>query len=72
MLISIQIVKNLTSNPVSICHRSTESLGFMVYSLFNNAFSISDYIVSNERMRVNNELERMWKEGTIPAFAWSD
>jgi hypothetical protein len=35
-------------------------------SLFNDAFSISisDYIASNERMRmiVNNELERIWKE----------
>jgi hypothetical protein len=26
---------------------------------------ISDYIASNERMIVNNELERMWKEAVV-------
>jgi xanthine dehydrogenase iron-sulfur cluster and FAD-binding subunit A len=38
-----------------------------IYSLFNDAFSISDYRASNERMRmtVNNELERMWKEAVV-------
>jgi hypothetical protein len=35
------------------------------YSLFNDAVSISDYIASNERMIVNNELERMWKETVV-------
>jgi hypothetical protein len=36
-----------------------------IYSLFKNAFSSSDYIASNERIMVNNELERMWKEAVI-------
>jgi hypothetical protein len=38
-----------------------------IYSLFNDAFSSSDYTASNERMRmiVNNELERMWKEAVL-------
>jgi hypothetical protein len=36
-----------------------------VYSLFNDVFSISDYIASNERMIVNNELGRMWKEAVV-------
>jgi hypothetical protein len=36
-----------------------------IYSLFNDAFSISDYIASNERMIVKNELERMWKEAVV-------
>jgi hypothetical protein len=36
-----------------------------IYSLFNEAFSISDYIASNERMIVNNELERMRKEAVV-------
>jgi hypothetical protein len=39
-----------------------------IYSLFNDAFIISDYIVSNERMIVNNELERMWKEAAVALF----
>jgi hypothetical protein len=29
---------------------------------FKDAFSSSDYFASNERMNVNNELERRWKE----------
>jgi hypothetical protein len=37
----------------------------MFSSLFNDAFSILDYISSNERMIVNNELERMWKEAVV-------
>jgi hypothetical protein len=36
-----------------------------ICSLFNDAFSISDYTASNERMIVNNELERMWKEAVV-------
>jgi hypothetical protein len=47
-----------------------------IYSLFNDAFSVSDFIASNEMIMVNNELERMWKEAvvacTIPEFAWRD
>jgi hypothetical protein len=39
-----------------------------IYSLFNDAFSISDYIASNKRMIVNNELERMWKETVVAQF----
>lgn len=34
-----------------------------LFSLFNNTFIISDYTVSNERMIMNNELEKMWMEG---------
>jgi hypothetical protein len=42
-------------------------LSLFIYSLFNDAFSISNYTASNERMRmiVNNELERMWKEAVV-------
>jgi hypothetical protein len=40
-------------------------LVLFIYSLFNYAFSISDCTVSNERMIVNNELERMWKEAVV-------
>jgi hypothetical protein len=36
-----------------------------IYSLFDEAFSISDYTASNERMIVNNVLERMWKEAIV-------
>jgi hypothetical protein len=36
---------------------------FVIYSLFNNAVSSSGYILSNDRM--NNELERMWKEAVM-------
>jgi hypothetical protein len=36
-----------------------------IYSLFNDAFSDTDYIASNERVIVNNELERMWKEVVV-------
>jgi hypothetical protein len=36
-----------------------------VCSLFNDVFSISDCIASNERMMVNNELERMRKEAVV-------
>jgi hypothetical protein len=36
-----------------------------IYSLFNDSFSISYYIASNEMMIVNNELERMWKEAVV-------
>jgi hypothetical protein len=37
-----------------------------IYSLFNDAFSISDYIVSNERMIVDNELERSGRKRSWP------
>jgi hypothetical protein len=45
----------------------THYTSLFIYSLFNDAFSVSDYTVSNERMRmiVNNELERMWKEAVM-------
>jgi hypothetical protein len=36
-----------------------------ICSLFNDTFSSSDYIVSNERTILNNELERMWKEAVV-------
>jgi hypothetical protein len=40
---------------------------FFIYSLFKDAFSISDKTASNERMMmiVNNELEKMWKEAVV-------
>jgi hypothetical protein len=38
---------------------------YLFYRLFNDAFSSSDYIVLNERMIVNTELERMWKEAVM-------
>jgi hypothetical protein len=47
---------------VTICRLT---FNFFVYSLFNNAFSISDYTASNERIIVINELERMWKEAVM-------
>jgi hypothetical protein len=37
----------------------------VIYSLFNDALSISDNIASNERLIVNNELERKWKEAVV-------
>jgi hypothetical protein len=37
-----------------------------VCSLFNDAVSNSYYTASNSRMKVNNELERMWKETAVP------
>jgi hypothetical protein len=37
-----------------------------IYSLFNDAVSsCSDYIVLNEMMIVNNELEWTWKEAVV-------
>jgi hypothetical protein len=36
-----------------------------IYSLFNDAFSSSDYTASSEKMIVNNELERIWKEAVV-------
>jgi hypothetical protein len=43
-----------------------------IYGLFNDAFSSSDCIVSNDRMIANNELASICKIifGDIPAFAW--
>jgi hypothetical protein len=41
---------------------------YFIYSLFNDTFSKSDYIASNERMIVNNELERKWKEAVVAQF----
>jgi hypothetical protein len=36
------------------------------YSLFNDAYSISVCIVSNERVIVSNELEMVWKGEIVP------
>jgi hypothetical protein len=36
---------------------------FSIYSLLNNSVSSSGYMLSNDRM--NNELERMWKEAVM-------
>jgi hypothetical protein len=41
------------------------SIYLFTYSLFNDAFSSSHFIASNERIIVNNELERMWKEAVV-------
>jgi hypothetical protein len=43
----------------------SSELLFFIYSLFNDAFSISDFSASDERMIVNSELERMWKEVVV-------
>jgi hypothetical protein len=46
-----------------------KTLCLFIYSLFVGTFNSSDYVVSNDRMILNHELERMWKEdGTIMAF----
>jgi hypothetical protein len=42
-----------------------ENKKIFIYHLFNDAFSISDYIASNEGMIVTNELERMCKEAVV-------
>jgi hypothetical protein len=36
-----------------------------IYGLFNDAISSSDYIASNNRMVLNNELEWIWKEAAV-------
>jgi hypothetical protein len=36
-----------------------------VCGLFNDAVNRSDYIASNDRMVLFNELERMWKEVVV-------
>jgi hypothetical protein len=52
---------------------------FFTYNLFNDAFISSDYIVSNDRMTVNNELDKDVEgsghgllQATILEFAWRD
>jgi hypothetical protein len=37
----------------------------LTFGLFNSALSTVCYIVSNGRMIVNYELERMWKEADV-------
>jgi hypothetical protein len=34
-------------------------------SLFNDVISSSNYVTSNDWMRVNNELEITWKEAVV-------
>jgi hypothetical protein len=34
-------------------------------SLFNDAFSVTQIIASNERTPVNDKLEKMWKEAVV-------
>jgi hypothetical protein len=41
---------------------------YTVFSLFNDALSISYYIASNDRMTVNNEVERMGQEAVVALF----
>jgi hypothetical protein len=43
------------------CQKIAERWNFCV-DLFNSAVNMSDYIASNDRIIVNNELRRMWKE----------
>jgi hypothetical protein len=50
---------------VSLCNTQKEPLTIFIYSIFNDVFCISHYITSNERMIVNNELERIWKEAVV-------
>jgi hypothetical protein len=38
------------------------NLYLFIGSYFNDADSVFGYVVQNIRMRVNNELERIWKE----------
>jgi hypothetical protein len=37
-------------------------------NVFNNSSSKSDYIISKDKMIVNNELERIWKETVVVQF----
>jgi hypothetical protein len=46
-------------------HLATNFCVYFVCSLFNDAFSSADYIASNKRMIVNNELENIWKEAVV-------
>jgi hypothetical protein len=39
--------------------------GLFIYSLLNDFVSSSDYIESNKRIIVNNEMERIWKEAVV-------
>jgi hypothetical protein len=34
----------------------------LIYSLFNDAFNSSDHTASNERIEMNSEMGRVWKE----------
>jgi hypothetical protein len=43
----------------------SNTIYIFIYSLFKDAFSSSDYIAWNERMIVNYELERLWKEEVV-------
>jgi hypothetical protein len=36
-----------------------------IYSIFEDVFNSSDYVAPNERMIVNNELERICKEAIV-------
>jgi hypothetical protein len=62
----ISLLKILENRfPLLYSGRTWQFIYLFIYSLFNDAFSVSDYIASNERMLVNNELERMWKEADV-------
>jgi hypothetical protein len=39
-----------------------------IYNLFNDAASNSEYIMSNDGILVNNELENTWKEAVAVKF----
>jgi hypothetical protein len=37
----------------------------LIFIVYLTTLSVSHYIASNERIIVNNELERMWKEAVM-------
>jgi hypothetical protein len=44
---------------------AVEQVGVLIYGLFNDALSNSDYMASDHGMLVNNELEMTWKETIV-------
>jgi hypothetical protein len=40
-------------------------INLFVYGLFNDPLSNSGYVVSNDGMIMNHELEGMWKEAVV-------
>jgi hypothetical protein len=59
------ICKGCVGNSVHYVTNYTLSSSIYFFSCFNGAVSNTDNVVSDEWMIMNNELERMWKEGVI-------
>jgi hypothetical protein len=59
---------NFPSPPRYLITSSLSIVFSLIYSLFNDAFSSSDYTASNETMIVNKELERIWNEAIVAYF----